>query len=626
MGGFSTPQSIGVAVLLVTLAGSGFVAESASPLAGVSESPVLAPSDLGRGPAPTGATTVRHEDAKLIGSDVTSFHEFGASVYVSGDTILAGARFSDSGAGAAYAFVREGDDWREQAKLLADDPSAIRFNNFGMAVAIGGDSAIVSGRGGEVGDGRVYTFDRVGENWIKRTTLARDQVADTGFFGITNWAPEASPLAMTGDTVVVGAELDEIRDTFDAAGSASVFRRQGDTWILERKLIASLYQEDLFFGLSVAVDGDTVVVGAPFHDITTGFGLGDEGMAYVYVRDGGRWTEQRRLFAPDTGPGDRFGWSVGVSAGTIVVGSPRAGLPGGAFVAGAAYVYVKEGADWVFQEKLVASDFDSFDKLGNAVAISGDRIVAGAPFDEHAGLSSGSAYLFQRANGTWTEEAKLVPSDSTRREEFGMAVAIDGQVIAVGSQGHPGGGDAGAVYVFGPKESAEFTVTMASFIPSNYLEGPKTSFCLTKDPFFRKRPRQLVFAGDDRGFLLNAESFRTRQSVTVVPDESVDEDGVKDGTIPESLTKETRAYASDALADNGRLDPGDDDGVLRDCHLLHDRDIAGTEEMFVDVVRTGEQEVEIRLHCGAANPLIRFSPAIDWDFILTINTNNKNAF
>jgi hypothetical protein len=161
---------------------------------------------------------------------------------------------------------------------------------------------------------------------------------------------------------------------------------------------------------------------------------------------------------------------------------------------------------------------------------------------------------------------------------------------------------------------AEYRVNLTTFIPAPWLEGPPSAFCLPG----RSRPRRLFFAGDGRGFSATADSFRSRQLATLVTDENVDADGIVDGSV-QNTVGETIAYASDAL-DDGIIDAEDDDGVLNDCTLLHDRDTGSNADMSVQSVRpVGGGSVLVRLRGGPGNPLARPSCDIDWDLFLQIS-------
>jgi hypothetical protein len=162
----------------------------------------------------------------------------------------------------------------------------------------------------------------------------------------------------------------------------------------------------------------------------------------------------------------------------------------------------------------------------------------------------------------------------------------------------------------------EFAVSFSTFIPANNVAGPPQAICLAQEV---PPVRHLFFAGDNRGFSASATSFRTRQTVTVVSEQAVDADGIKDGTTPQNSVGQTRSYASDAL-DDGTINAADNDGTLNDCHLLHQTGLASTGAMQIMVTRTGAHEVRVRMFGGADNPLVAGSCSIDWDLTLTINT------
>lgn len=157
----------------------------------------------------------------------------------------------------------------------------------------------------------------------------------------------------------------------------------------------------------------------------------------------------------------------------------------------------------------------------------------------------------------------------------------------------------------------QYEVELTSFIRAPWIEGPPVPRCRFED----ERPRPLIFDGDGRGFQAGAASYRTRQTATLVTDEDVDADGL---VSHENLVGETLAFAQDALAD-GRIDESDEDGILLDCHLLHDRDTASNADMSVQSLGpVSNGTVRIRLSGGPGNPLVRFSCDIDWNLSLTL--------
>lgn len=168
-------------------------------------------------------------------------------------------------------------------------------------------------------------------------------------------------------------------------------------------------------------------------------------------------------------------------------------------------------------------------------------------------------------------------------------------------------------------ETDEYRVNVTTFIRDPWVIGLRHNVCFPG----RSLPRRLYFDGDGRGFDPAAESYRTRQLVTLVTDEDVDADGIVDGS-QQNLVGETKSYASDAL-DDGVIDEEDDDGILNDCSLLHDRDTAHNGDMTVTSVQpVAGGTVLVRLRGGPGNPLLRVHCDIDWDFTLEITDDGTS--
>jgi hypothetical protein len=196
-------------------------------------------------------------------------------------------------------------------------------------------------------------------------------------------------------------------------------------------------------GLGTALDssGETLVAGANTD------GGGDA--AYVFLRSAGTWTQQAMLQGPDTLAGDDFGDTVSVDGDTVVVGAPCDDTGAGA-EAGSAYVFVRSGTVWSFQQQLLASDAAADDRFATNVSVSGDTILVGAPRDDDLGNLTGSAYVFVRSGTTWSEQAKLLAPDGLDEDRFGSASALDGDTALLGApfDDTVTGTDAGSVYAF----------------------------------------------------------------------------------------------------------------------------------------------------------------------------------
>jgi FG-GAP repeat/HYR domain len=375
------------------------------------------------------------QQQKLEASDATIGDLFGWSVAISGDTVVVGVPFDDGAAGSdqgsAYVFVRSsGGGWTQQQKLEASDGAADDL--FGGSVAISGDTVVVGAQGdaGAAGLqlGSAYVFVRSGAVWSEQQKLEASDAAQFDGFGIS--------VAIGGETVVVGA-INGAGAAGNDQGSAYVFVRSGAVWTLQQKLEASdaVAVPETWFGESVAINGDTIVVGAPEYDGAAGFG---QGAAYVFVRSGGVWTQQQQLLASDAAPNDWFGDSVAISGDTIAVG---ASLDSGAAGSdqGSAYVFVRSGVVWSEQQKLEASDAAANDRFGESVAISGDTVVAGLSNKAGAaGNGQGAAYVLVRSGAVWSEQQKLVASAPRAGARFGNAVTISEDTVVVGARNDRG--------------------------------------------------------------------------------------------------------------------------------------------------------------------------------------------
>ncbi|MDY7109636.1 MAG: C1 family peptidase [Planctomycetota bacterium] len=372
--------------------------------------------------------------AKLLAADGEDQDVFGCSVAVSGDVAVIGARGEDTlgdNAGAAYVFRYRDGAWTQEARLTAADGAA--GDRFGKSVAVSGDVALVGAYGDDdggdyAGAAYVYRFD--GTTWRPEAKLLASDGESGAVFG--------AAVAIDGDVAVVGARGDG-----DDAGAAYVYRHDGGAWIEEAKLTAADAAAEDYFGYAVAVRGEHVIIGAYGDD-----DRGDlAGAAYVSHFDGAEWAEPVKLLASDGDTGDFFGYSVALGDDLALVGAYLDEENGD--YAGAAYVYRLEGATWSEEAKLLASDGAAADRFGHAVGIDDDLAVVGAHRDDDRGDDSGSAYAFRYDGGQWRQQAKPQPIDGGAADQFGYALAVDGDNAIIGALGvDDEGGGAGAAYIF----------------------------------------------------------------------------------------------------------------------------------------------------------------------------------
>jgi len=257
---------------------------------------------------------------------------------------------------------------------------------------------------------------------------------------------------MSAARMVVGAYRDD--DNGSNSGSVYVYHLESGNWIQEAKLLASDGREDDWFGWSVAISEDTIVVGANGDK-----DAGDwTGSAYVFRYDGANWVERAKLLADGIGYyWEEFGFDVAISAdsNTVLIGACKANDNGSK--SGAAYIFLFDGFDWIQQAKLLASDGVELATFANAVAISddGNTALIGAPGIDTTGYTAGSAYVFSFDGRQWNEEQKLVASDASHGDHFGHHVAISGQTAVIGAYGDDDAEpndlycNSGSAYVFG---------------------------------------------------------------------------------------------------------------------------------------------------------------------------------
>jgi uncharacterized repeat protein (TIGR01451 family) len=344
--------------------------------------------------------TTWSQQAQLSASDGAEYDRFGWSVALSGDTALVGAFYDDMGThtnqGSAYIFVRSGTNWTQQVKLTASDGAAQDY--FGYSVALSGDTALVGAFVDHVGantdQGSAYIFVRSGMTWTQQAQLTASDGAESDYFG--------NSVALSGDTALVGAYCDDVGVNSDQ-GSAYVFIRSEGTWTQQAQLTASDGEAGDYFGTSVALSRDTALVGAYYDDVA---GNGDQGSAYVFVRSGTTWIQQAQLTASGGGEYDWFGWSVALSGDTALVGAHYHDL-GANTDQGSAYVFVRGGTSWTQQAQLTASDGADSDCFGHSVALSRDTALVGADQDNvAANTQQGSAYFYH----TYRTDADLAVS------------------------------------------------------------------------------------------------------------------------------------------------------------------------------------------------------------------------
>ena len=375
--------------------------------------------------------------AKLTANDALVFDLFGGGVSIDGYTMVIGARLDDDdglNSGSAYVFTRGSTfNWTQIAKLTASDGAADDY--FGRSVSIDGDTIVIGSPyedvyGSNSGAAYVYTRNTAGSLTSGWTQRAKLTASDGAAGDYFGHS-----VSIDGDTIVIGAWYDT--DQGSHSGSAYVFTRNTDGsfgWTQRAKLTASDAAANDNFGECVSVDGDTIVIGARWND-------GQNGSAYVFTRNTAGsltsgWTQRAKLTASNGAAGDHFGISVTIDGDTIAIGAW-----GRTSYQGSAYIFTRNTAGsltsgWTQRAQLTASDGAASDMFGGNLSIDGDTVVVGAHGDDDNGSMSGSAYVFTRdtpgsLTSGWTQLIKLTASDGAADDQFGNNPFIHGAGVAV---------------------------------------------------------------------------------------------------------------------------------------------------------------------------------------------------
>ena len=329
---------------------------------------------------------------------------------------------------------------------------------FGFSIALSGTTALVGAPRRGVGDNReqgaAYVFVRNGGSWQAQGPAL---IADDGALG----DHFGLSVALAGDTAVIGAPGHAVGQS-PFRGAAYVFVRNGEIWSQQgAELSADDGEAADAFGTAVAVavheDTANLIVGAPYHDVD---GHSDQGAAYAFTRSGQDWVQRGGALTAGNGlAGEVFGSAVAVSGNTALVGAPVHQVGVNPYQGGV-YVFVDDGVAWAQQgPELIADDGGPFDQLSSCALVA-DLALVGAPLHVvGADPMRGAAYLFSRTGDTWSQRARLIADDGAASDEFGSQVALsaDAALIAAPGRGAPASSYGGGVYAFAPDAQGLWT-------------------------------------------------------------------------------------------------------------------------------------------------------------------------
>ncbi|MEN9799660.1 MAG: hypothetical protein RL653_3357, partial [Pseudomonadota bacterium] len=479
------------------------------------------------------------ETAYLKASNTGTGDQFGYSLALDGNTLAVGAAYEDSRAagvnptlapdgsdaqsndgatrsGAVYVFTRLNGAWTQQAYLKASDSEP--QDQFGFSVALSGDTLAVGARRedssatgingtevdyGAANSGAVYVFTRSNGVWSQEAYVKASNSGAADEFGFS--------LSLEGNTLVVGALFEDSSatgvnptltpDGADAQSDASasnsgavyVFNRTNGVWTQEAYVKAANPGLDDMFGHSVALSGDTMVVGAPGEASAVAGINGDPsdnsapeaGAVYVFTRSNGTWTQQAYIKASNPGTTDQFGYVVALDGHTLAVGAPyessnatgvnpgaAAEADDSALYSGAVYVFTRTGQAWTQQAYVKASNANGNDKFGTSVALHDNILAVGASYEsssatgingneaDNSSSTSGAVYVFTRTSGNWTQRWYLKATNTGSGDFFGETVALSEDMLVVGATWE----DSSATGVTGDQADNSMTDSGAVFV------------------------------------------------------------------------------------------------------------------------------------------------------------------
>lgn len=383
------------------------------------------------------------QQAELSAADGASNDQLGASCAISNDVAIVGAPNKNSGSGAAYIFIRNGNVWSFQQELVAGDVIAGDHSNFGASVSVSSNIAIVGSPyntyplNGSFAVGSVYIFVRNNSVWTQQQKLITGNTNSNTHFG---WS-----VAVNGNTLVVG-EPDY------SNGIATVFVQTGTMWNQQAYIGSGGGSVDRFGG-AVAISNNTIVVGAASKNT-------NKGEAYVFIPSGTNWLRQQTLDANDGLSNDQFGASVAINNDTIIIGAP-----GKSSGSGEAYIFTRSNNIWSPLQNLIGTTGQSF---GTSVSITNNTAIVGAP---GSNPSKGSATVFVRAGTVWVSQPILMATDGIVGDYFGISVCVSNNTYLIGAIGQSS--SKGGIYFFAL--NSDIPVTPNSVIATNAITAYGTA-------------------------------------------------------------------------------------------------------------------------------------------------------
>ncbi|KAJ5073432.1 hypothetical protein M0811_08840 [Anaeramoeba ignava] len=366
------------------------------------------------------------EKETLFSINGSSWDNFGSEVFVSENFTFIGSKVSINESNqepGVYIYYQNGTNWIESS-ILNPNENQLQ-SHFGSSISSYQDYLVIGAYNQQVGQtrgqGQVYVFQNIDMNWIQKQILIANDGNLLEKFGYS--------VSIYQDFIAIGAPSDKVGDN-SSQGKVYIFQNNGTNWIQKQILIANDGQEYDNFGWSLSISQNYIVIGAPSAKV------GDnsfQGKAYIFQNNGTNWIQKQILIASDGQFSDYFGGSLSISQNYIVIGAVDAKV-GDNFDQGKAYIFRNNGTDWIQKQILIASDGKTNEHFGWSVFIKNDQLIIGAHFAEVDGKSGqGKAYMFSLNQEYWEETIKLISEDGKEGDSFGNSVGISENYVIVGA-------------------------------------------------------------------------------------------------------------------------------------------------------------------------------------------------
>jgi hypothetical protein len=386
-------------------------------------------------------------EQKLAPGNLVPNDTFGQVVAISGKTALISeepTNLSGGLPGLVRVYTETDGTWKQTATLTASNGT--NGDGFGEAIAFDGTTAFIGAPNAEVTDKNGITLPHgamyVFSDSNGTWTQTQEITASDGAFDDLF----GDSVALSGNTLMVGA-IGATINSNNAQGAVYVFTDSNGTWTQQQKLVSGNGAEYDKFGYSIAIDGTNALISSPFTTVNGNSGFGT---VYAFTNTNGTWNQSAMIEPANTGPGYyHFGNSLALSGDNALIGQPNST---NTEIPGAVYAFTNSGGSWTQAQTLHASDAAAYDYFGTALALHGNQFVTSAPganlqISDSDYYSQGAAYIFSNDSGSWQQQQKLTASDATNFYDLGNSVALSDTTAVIGD--YAAGTAAGAAYMYG---------------------------------------------------------------------------------------------------------------------------------------------------------------------------------